>query len=108
MGPVVGGHGMGVFERFAQTFGYTMAIRDYAAGVFYSGVPAGYLKVTKDGLTQANADNLKERWMTAHGNSSKSIAVLNATTEFHPLSFTPVDASLIDAMSANLGDIANA
>jgi HK97 family phage portal protein len=34
--------------------------------------------------------------------------VLNATTEFHPLSITPVDSDLVAAMSANLGDLANA
>lgn len=107
-GPVVGGHGQGVFDRFAASFGYTMAIRDYANGVFYNGVPAGYLKVTKDGLTQPKADELKSKWMDAHGGGTKTIAVLNATTEFHPLTITPVDASLIEAMSANLGELANA
>ena len=75
--------------------------------MFYNG-PAGYLKVTKDGLSQPKADELKTKWMAAHGNGSKSIAVLNATTEFHPLSITPVDSDLVAAMSANLGDLANA
>lgn len=107
-GPIVDGHGLGAFDRFASSFGYTMAIRDYANGVFHNGVPAGYLKVTKDGLRQDKADELKTKWMAAHGNGSKSIAVLNATTEFHPLTFTPVDAALIDAMAANLGELANA
>lgn len=106
-GPIVGGHGYGAFDRFAASLGYTVAIRDYATNVFYNGVPAGYLKVTKDGLRQDKADELKRKWMDAHG-GSKSIAVLNATTEFHPLTFTPVDAALIEAMSANLGEIANA
>lgn len=106
-GPIVGGHGLGAFDRFAASLGYTVSIRDYATNVFYNGVPAGYLKVTKDGLTQDKATDLKSRWMDAHG-SSKNIAVLNATTEFHPLTFTPVDAALIEAMAANLGEIANA
>jgi HK97 family phage portal protein len=107
-GPVVEGHGFGAFDRFAGSLGYTQAIRDYAAGVFYNGVPAGYLKVTKDGLSQDKADALKVKWMEAHGTGSKNIAVLNATTEFHPLSITPVDSDLVAAMSANLGDLANA
>ena len=87
---------------------YTQTIRDYAAGVFHSGVPAGYLKVLKEGLAQDKADALKARWMDAHGGRNKSIAVLNSTTEFHPLTFTPVDAALIEAMQANLNDLANA
>jgi HK97 family phage portal protein len=107
-GPLVEGRGTGALERFAGTLGYTQTIRDYAAGVFYAGVPAGYLKVTKDGLKQENADDLKAKWMEAHGGRDRSIAVLNATTEFHPLTFTPVDAALIEAMAANQGEVANA
>lgn len=107
-GPIVAGHGCGVFERFARELGYTWTIRDYAASVFYNGVPAGYLKVTKDGLAQDKADQLKARWLAAHGGSQKSIAVLNSTTEFHPLTFTPVDTALIEAMAENLNELANA
>jgi HK97 family phage portal protein len=86
----------------------SLTMRDYETGVYTSGVPAGYLKVTAPGLEQTKADALKERWLAAHGGSRRSIAVLNATTEFHPLAFTPVDAALIEAMRANLGDLANA
>jgi HK97 family phage portal protein len=107
-GPVVKGHGLGVLERFARTLGYTSTLRDYAGNVFYNGVPAGYLKVTKEGLAQDKADLLKERWLAAHGGSRKSIAVLNSTTEFHPLTMTPVDTALIEAMAENLNEIANA
>lgn len=108
MGPVVEGHGTGAFDRFASQMAYTQDIRTYAAGVFHTGVPAGYLKVTKDGLAQEKADELKSHWLAAHGGSTRSIAVLNATTEFHPLTFTPVDAALIEAMAANLTELANA
>ena len=106
--PILAGHGSGLFDTFAATLGYTQTIRDYAAGVFYSGVPAGYLKVNKEGLAQDKADALKARWLAAHGGRTKSIAVLNSTTEFHPLTFTPVDAALIEAMKANLNELANA
>jgi HK97 family phage portal protein len=108
MNPVVDGHGTGAFDRFAATLGYTQTIRDYAAGVFYNGIPAGYLKVTKEGLAQDKADQLKAAWMAAHGGSTKSIAVLNSTVDFHPLTFTPVDAALIEAMTANTTELANA
>ena len=105
--PIVKGHGSGVFDRFAAELGYTQTIRDYAAAVFDAGVPAGYLKVTKDGLAQDKADALKSKWLAAHG-GRRSIAVLNSTTEFHPLTFTPVDTALIEAMQTNLNDLANA
>ena len=106
--PIVGGHGSGLFTRFAGELGYTQTLRDYASGVFYNGVPAGYLKTSSPTLTQEQADGLKSKWMAAHGGRTKSIAVLNATTEFHPLTFTPVDAELINAIQANLGALANA
>ena len=106
--PIVDGHGSGVLSRFVAQLGYSTTIRDYAAGVFQSGVPAGYLKVTKDGLAQEKADELKAKWLAAHGNSQRSIAVLNSTTEFHPLTFSPVDAALVDVMAADLNELANA
>ena len=46
MEPIVGGHGSGLFTRFAGELGYTQTLRDYANGVFYNGVPAGYLKTS--------------------------------------------------------------
>lgn len=96
----------GVFRRFAAELGYTLRLKDYAAGVFYSGVPAGYLKVLKEGMSQESADALKAKWLAAHGNGTRNIAVLNSTTEFHPLTFTPVDAELIGAINANLNELA--
>lgn len=106
--PIVDGHGSGVLSRFAAQLAYSQTLRDYAAGVFYTGVPAGYLKVTKEGLAQDKADELKAKWLAAHGGSQRSIAVLNATTEFHPLTFSPVDAALVDVMAADLNELANA
>jgi HK97 family phage portal protein len=44
--------------------------------------------------------------MAAHGNAKRSIAVLNATTEFHPISISPVDAQLSAAREWGLRDIA--
>lgn len=105
-GPIRDGRGTGVLRRFAQEFALDAVTRDYAAGTLQSGVPAGYLKVTKDGLTQDAADNLKARWLTAHGGSRRSIAVLNATTEFHALQISPLDAQLVEQRRLNLLDVA--
>ena len=57
------------------------------------GSPVGYLKVTGPGLNQDQADQLKAKWLENHGNR-RGIAVLNATTEFQPLSLSPVDAGV--------------
>ena len=106
--PIVGGRGTGVFQKFGGEFAYARSMRSYAAGVFQSGVPAGYLKVIAPGLAQPKADKLKERWLAAHGGNTRSIAVLDSVTEFHPLTFSPVDSALVDVMRENLNDVANA
>lgn len=88
------GDGTGVFGRHAAELGLAVQVRSYASGTFRSGVPAGYLKTTQPGLTQEQADKLKASWMKAHGVDRRSIAVLNATTDFQPVNISPVDAQL--------------
>ena len=88
------GDGRGVIGRHADSLRLSVNVRSYASDTFRSGIPNGYLKVTGPGLNQDQADALKAAWLKAHG-SSRSIAVLNATTEFNPLSLSPVDAELV-------------
>lgn len=88
--------GSGVLARFGAELGYGVDLRNYAGGVFASGVPAGYLKSTQPHLSPEDAADLKARWVAAHG-GKRGIAVLNATTDFTPLTFTPVDAEMIGA-----------
>jgi HK97 family phage portal protein len=88
--PIVDGRGSGVLSRFAGDLATITALRAYVAGAFTAGVPAGYLKTSQPNVTQEQADTLKARWMAQHG-GRRSIAVLNSTTEFHPLTWSPVD-----------------
>src|SRR4051812_20682877 len=76
------GLSQGVFAMNPGTFGLARQVDAYASGTFRSGIPAGYLKVSTPGLQQPQADDLKAAWMRSHGNDRRSIAVLNATTEF--------------------------
>jgi HK97 family phage portal protein len=98
----------GVLSRHFATLRIGAAVTSYVAGTFRSGVPAGYLKVTQPGLDQASANRLKEAWMRSHGRGRRSIAVLNATTEFHPISISPVDAAASELVRANRVDVAHA
>jgi len=107
-GPIHGGRGMGAFQRFAAELGYTLTVKDYAHSIFYSGVPSGYLKVTKPDLSQEKADELSSRWEAKHGQGNRRVAVLNSTTDFKELTWSPVDAALAQVISANLNEIANA
>lgn len=102
------GTSLGVFGLSPSAFEMASSVDSYTAGTFRSGVPAGYLKSLTPGLQQAQADDLKAKWLAAHGGDRRSIAVLNSTTEFHPISFSPVDAEAVAIKRMSIGDVAMA
>jgi HK97 family phage portal protein len=85
-----------------------VAVRDYAGSQYHSGIPYGYLKSSQPRMDGDQATALKARWLEQHGGSTRSIAVLNASTEFVPLSISPLDAQLDNARQWSLRDIAMA
>lgn len=103
--PIVGGRGTGVLDRFASDLGMTQALRTYMSTTFTAGVPAGYLKTTTPNITQDQADLLKARWLSQHGTGRRSIAVLNASTEFHPLTWSPMDVAAAEFSKISTGQI---
>jgi len=102
------GHGHGVLKRHAASLGLSLTVGNYAAGQYSAGIPAGFLKSSQPHLDDKQAAALKTTWLNAHGGSRKSIAVLNATTDFTPLAVSPVDAALDVANMWNLRDLAMA
>lgn len=100
------GWGYGVLDRYAMALGLAHGVRKFAAGQMVNGVPPGYLKVTNPNLTEPQANDLKAKWMSTYGGSARSIAVLNATTDFQAVNLTPVDAQMIDMMKMSLLDVA--
>jgi hypothetical protein len=99
---------LGVFGLSPSAFEIASSIDSYTAGTFRSGVPAGYLRSLTPGLQQKQADELKAKWLAAHGGDRRSIAVLNSTTEFHPISYSPVDAEAVAIKRMGIGDVAMA
>lgn len=100
------GMSFGVFAMSPDAFTLGSQIGSYMSGTFRSGVPAGYLKTETPGFTQVQADDLKRAWMAAHGGDRRSIAVLNATTSFVPLTFSPVDAAIGESKRLSIADVA--
>jgi HK97 family phage portal protein len=96
---------MGVLERHAQSLRVAYEVRNYTTGTFQSGVPNGYIKVTNPNITEDQANAIKSKWLENHGNK-RSIAVLNASTEFTPLSISPVDAQLVEVGKWSMVDVA--
>jgi HK97 family phage portal protein len=90
--------GIGVIQAHAADLGFIADTRAYLDNMFSRGVPNGYLKSSKPDLDAPAADKLKRGWMDAHGGVRKSIAVLNATTEFKPLTIDMQTAQAIDML----------
>ena len=103
--PYFNGHGSGVLDLHGAELGLASSVRAYALGQFSSGIPAGYLKVNGPNPTQTQIDELKLKWMAQHGSGRRSIAVLNATTDFTPIALSPLDAQLDMARQWSLRDI---
>lgn len=104
--PYDDGTGQGVIDKHGLDLSLAATVRQYAAGVFQSGVPAGYLKSSQPNMSEKQASDLKAAWLAQHGGAKRSIAVLNATTDFHAVSISPVDAQLSDSRQWGLRDIA--
>lgn len=106
MSPTDGSTPEGVLVRHVDTLRLGVAVSQYVAGTFASGVPAGYIKVTS-AIKPEQAKQIQEDWMAAHGDR-RSIAVLNSTIDFEPISISPLDAQAEQTATANAADISRA
>ena len=100
----------GTLAFHAFELGLIDAQVQYASSMYGSGgVPSGYLKVTSPApLTPAQADGLRDDWEAAHGGAGRKTAVLSATTEYHQVAVSPIDAALAEMRRLSLQDVANA
>jgi len=97
---------VGVLGQHPDVFKLGAKISGYTASTFTSGVPSGFLKVSGPNLTQAQADDLKARWMAAHGTGARGTAVLNATTDYQPIQLSPVDSAVVEVTRTFIADVA--
>lgn len=98
--------GLGVIKAHAADLGFAAHVRGFADNLLRRGVPNGYLKSSKPDLDQSQADSLKNSWMRSHGGVRKNIAVLNATTEFHPIQLDPQTMQYIDMKKLSAWELA--
>lgn len=98
--------GLGVLAAHAADLGFATAARGWGDNLLRRGVPNGYLKSTKPDIDDPTARKLQQAWMKSHGGIRKNIAVLNATTEFHPISIDPQSMEYVEMLRLSAWQIA--
>lgn len=98
--------GMGVLEVHMESGGTLPLAREQiqqARSLSQHGVPTGVLKVTDPEASETDLRKAKQGWMEAQ--ATRTIAALNSTTEFEPLSWNPHDMQLVEARRYTLTDL---
>lgn len=97
--------GFGVLEAHLDgTLSLAMEQARQAASLSRHGVPTGTLKSDNPDLTEPEAIELKAKWLAAQ--RDRTVAVLNATTSFEPLSWNPEELQLVEARKFSLHELA--
>lgn len=96
--------GMGVLETHVSTLVLAREQQRQAESISRHGVPTGLLKSANPDLTAAEARELKRGWLAAQ--RERTVAVLNSSTEFQPLSWNPEELQLVEARKYSLHELA--
>lgn len=95
--------GMGVLEFQLGTLSLAAEQQRQARQLSTHGVPTGILKSDNPDLEEAEALELKAQWLRSQ--ATRSIAVLNASTSFTPLSWNPEELELVEARKFSLNEL---
>jgi HK97 family phage portal protein len=96
--------GMGVLENHLATLELSAELAKQAKSSSGAGIPTGVLRSTNPDADTNALRALKTGWMAAQ--ASRTVAVLNASTEFTPLAWKPTDAQLVESRLFSLHEIA--
>jgi HK97 family phage portal protein len=98
----------GILQRHWETLGLGVQIRTFIKDAYrFGNQPTGFLTVSTPNFDERDAKALREQWGKAHGNSRRSVAVLNSTVAYSPIqTVSPVDAEAKELAVANIRDIA--
>jgi HK97 family phage portal protein len=95
--------GMGVLETHLNTLTLATEQARQARSVTAHGVPTGILKTANPDLTDDEAADLKATWL--QNQRDRTVAVLNPSTEFVPLSWTPEQTQLVEARKMTINEL---
>jgi len=96
--------GLGVLEaHLNETLALVREQQRQARAISQHGVPTGKLKVTNPDATEEDLRKVKAGWLAAQ--RDRTVAVLNATTDFEPLAWNPEELQLVEARRYSLTDL---
>jgi HK97 family phage portal protein len=95
--------GMGVLETQLNTLSLAQEQGRQARSVSTHGVPTGILESSNPDLTDDEAADLKANWM--RNQQDRTIAVLNPSTKFTPLSWNPEQLQLVEARKMTVNEL---
>lgn len=97
--------GFGVLEAFLNgTLSLHLEQQKQAQSLAEHGVPTGLLKVTNPDATEDDLKAAKAGWLASQ--ASRTIAALNATTDFQPLAWNPEQMQMVEARKYSLVELA--
>lgn len=100
--------GVGVLEKHLNGCGsldLAAELARQARNINQDGVPTGVLKVTNPDATEDDLRAAKAGWLV--NMRDRTVAALNATTDFTPLAWNPEELQLIEARKLSLLEVAN-
>jgi len=95
--------GLGVLEAHLNTLNLATDQQRQSRGNANHGVPSGVLESSNPDLSDDEALDLKTAWMSTQ--QTRTIAVLNASTKFTPLSWSPEEAQIVEARRFTLNEL---
>lgn len=95
--------GMGVLEAHLNTFDLAKEQSRQARSLSAHGVPTGILESSNPDLKDDEAADMKAAWLASQ--RSRTVAVLNASTKFTPLSWNPEQLQLVEARKMSLTEL---
>jgi HK97 family phage portal protein len=94
---------MGVLEAHMETLNLAASQQRQASAITNHGVPTGIIKSANPDLTDGEALQLKATWMA--NQATRTVQVINADTDFEPLSWNPEQLQLVEARKFTLGEL---
>lgn len=95
--------GMGVLETHLNTLSLAQEQGRQARSMSAHGVPSGILESSNPDLTDDEAIEMKASWM--RNQRDRTVAVLNPSTKFTPLSWNPEQLQLVEARKLTVNEI---